>query len=129
MANKTPIEEQVAQLSQEQQDKILKVGKIALALQLIGGIPWLIVSLLGMFTMIDPPLGFDYNDYDKLYNRVKELGMNPEDYSWYLDLRKYGGTTHSGFGLGFERMVMYLTGVANIRDVIPYPRTFGELKY
>lgn len=68
-------------------------------------------------------------NYEKLYNRIKELGMNPEEYSWYLDLRKYGGTTHSGFGLGFERMVMYLTGVSNIRDVVPYPRTFGDLKY
>ncbi len=69
------------------------------------------------------------DDYEKLVNRIKELGMNPEDYSWYLDLRRYGGTTHSGFGLGFERMVMYLTGIANIRDVLPYPRTFGDLKY
>ena len=69
------------------------------------------------------------DDYDKLVNRIKELGMNPEDYSWYLDLRRYGGTTHSGFGLGFERMVMYLTGIGNIRDVLPYPRTFGDLKY
>ena len=69
------------------------------------------------------------DDYDKLVNRIKELGMNPEDYSWYLDLRRYGGTTHAGFGLGFERMVMYLTGIANIRDVVPYPRTFGDLKY
>ncbi|MBQ8283887.1 MAG: asparagine--tRNA ligase [Clostridia bacterium] len=68
-------------------------------------------------------------NYQKLYDRIKELGMNPEDYSWYLDLRKYGGTTHSGFGLGFERMVMYLTGIANIRDVLPYPRTFGDLEY
>lgn len=69
------------------------------------------------------------DDYNKLVNRIKELGMNPEDYSWYLDLRRYGGTTHSGFGLGFERMVMYLTGISNIRDVVPYPRTFGDLKY
>ncbi len=69
------------------------------------------------------------DDYDKLVARIQELGMNPEDYSWYLDLRRYGGTTHSGFGLGFERMIMYLTGVANIRDVVPYPRTFGDLKY
>ena len=69
------------------------------------------------------------DNYDKLVARIKELGMNPEDYSWYLDLRRYGGTTHSGFGLGFERMVMYLTGIANIRDVVPYPRTFGDLKY
>ncbi len=68
-------------------------------------------------------------NYDKLVARIKELGMNPEDYSWYLDLRRFGGTAHSGFGLGFERMIMYLTGVANIRDVLPYPRTFGDLKY
>lgn len=68
-------------------------------------------------------------DYNKLLNRIKELGMNPEDYSWYLDLRKYGTATHSGFGLGFERMIMYLTGVANIRDVIPFPRTVGNLEY
>ena len=52
-----------------------------------------------------------------------------KSYSWYLDLRRYGGTTHSGFGLGFERMVMYLTGISNIRDVVPYPRTFGDMKY
>lgn len=68
-------------------------------------------------------------NYDKLYRRIEELGMKPEDYSWYLDLRKYGGTTHSGFGLGFERMVMYLTGVTNIRDVLPFPRTVGSLEY
>ena len=69
------------------------------------------------------------DDYDKLVARIKELGMNPEDYWWYLDLRRYGGTTHSGFGLGFERMVMYLTGVSNIRDVSSYPRTVGNLEY
>ncbi|MBR2329783.1 MAG: asparagine--tRNA ligase [Clostridia bacterium] len=69
------------------------------------------------------------DDYDKLVNRIKEMGMKPEDYSWYLDLRRYGGTTHSGFGLGFERMVMYLTGIANIRDVIPFPRTVSNLDY
>ena len=69
------------------------------------------------------------DDYDKLLNRIKELGMNPEDYSWYLALRKYGGTTHSGFGMGFERMVMYLTGISNIRDVVPYPRTVGNLEF
>jgi len=68
-------------------------------------------------------------DYDKLLSRIKELGMNPDDYSWYLDLRKYGTATHSGFGLGFERMIMYLTGVANIRDVVPFPRTVGNLEY
>ena len=68
-------------------------------------------------------------NFEKLENRIKELGMNPEDYSWYLDLRRFGGTTHSGFGLGFERMVMYLTGISNIRDVVPYPRTFGDMTY
>ena len=69
------------------------------------------------------------DDYDKLVARIKELGMNPEDYWWYLNLRKFGGTTHSGFGLGFERMVMYLTGIANIRDVVPFPRTVSNLEY
>lgn len=68
-------------------------------------------------------------DYEKLYNRIVELGMDVKDYDWYLELRKYGGTTHSGFGLGFERMIMYLTGVSNIRDVIPFPRTVDNLKY
>lgn len=62
-------------------------------------------------------------DYTKLINRMKELGMNPDDYSWYLDLRKYGGTKHAGFGLGFERIIMYMTGISNIRDVSSFPRT------
>jgi asparaginyl-tRNA synthetase len=69
------------------------------------------------------------DDYNKLETRIKELGMDPKDYWWYLNLRKYGGTTHAGFGLGFERMVMYLTGIANIRDVLSYPRTVGNLEY
>ncbi len=63
------------------------------------------------------------DDFDKLTSRIKELDMNPEDYSWYLDLRKYGSCEHAGFGLGFERAIMYLTGMQNIRDVIPFPRT------
>jgi asparaginyl-tRNA synthetase len=62
-------------------------------------------------------------DYDKLLNRIKEMGLQPEDYDFYMDLRKYGTTRHAGFGLGFERCVMYLTGTSNIRDVIPFPRT------
>ncbi len=61
--------------------------------------------------------------YDLLCQRMKEMGLAPEEYDWYLDLRKYGGTKHAGFGLGFERAVMYLTGMSNIRDVIPFPRT------
>jgi len=61
--------------------------------------------------------------------RMAELGLNEEDYWWYLNLRKYGGTKHAGFGLGFERIVMYLTGVSNIRDVIPYPRTVGNAEF
>ncbi len=64
---------------------------------------------------------------DVLEQRMAECGLNKEDYKEYLDLRKYGGVTHSGFGLGFERMVMYLTGVANIRDVLPFPRTVGSM--
>ena len=66
---------------------------------------------------------------DVLSAKMKEFGLNEEDYWWYMNLRKFGGVTHSGFGLGFERMVMYLTGVANIRDVIPYPRTVDNLEY
>ena len=62
-------------------------------------------------------------DYTKLLSRMKELNMPLENYSWYLDLRKYGSCVHSGFGLGFERAIMYLTGMQNIRDVIPFPRT------
>ncbi len=66
---------------------------------------------------------------DVLVDRIKELGMNEEDYWWYLELRKYGGTKHAGFGLGFERFLMYITGMANIRDVIPFPRTPGSSEF
>ncbi len=66
---------------------------------------------------------------DVLISKMKDCGLNEEDYWWYLNLRKYGGVTHSGFGLGFERMVMYLTGISNIRDVIPFPRTVDNLNY
>ncbi len=61
-------------------------------------------------------------NYDKLMGRIKDLGLKPEDYNWYLDLRKFGTVPHSGFGLGFERLLLYVTGMQNIRDVIPYPR-------
>ena len=64
-----------------------------------------------------------------LESRIKELGMNPEDYWWYCDLRRYGSCHHAGFGLGFERMVMYLTGVSNIRDVELHPRTVGNAEF
>lgn len=66
---------------------------------------------------------------EKLQKRMEELQMNLSDYDFYMDLRKYGSTRHSGFGLGFERMVMYVTGMANIRDVIPFPRTVGKCEY
>ena len=65
-------------------------------------------------------------NYDVLVSRMKELGMNTDSYDFYLDLRKYGTARHAGFGLGFERCVMYLTGMANIRDVLPFPRTVGN---
>ena len=68
-------------------------------------------------------------NYDKLLTRMKELNMNIEELDWYLNLRKYGTCVHSGFGMGFERLLMYLTGVENIRDVIPYPRTPGNCEY
>lgn len=63
------------------------------------------------------------DDYEKLKTRIAELGMDEKDYWWYLDLRRYGSCVHSGFGLGFERMMMFLTGMQNIRDTIPFPRT------
>lgn len=66
------------------------------------------------------------DDYEKLAARMEELGMKTEDYQFYMDLRKYGSTRHAGFGLGFERCVMYLTGMSNIRDVIPFPRTVNN---
>lgn len=66
------------------------------------------------------------DDYDKLVARMNELGLKEEDYGFYLDLRKYGSARHAGFGLGFERLVMYVTGMANIRDVIPFPRTVNN---
>ena len=66
------------------------------------------------------------DNYELLKARIEELGMNPEDYDFYMDLRKYGSCRHAGFGLGFERCVMYLTGIGNIRDAIPFPRTVGN---
>lgn len=68
-------------------------------------------------------------DYDKLVNRMKELGIKEDGLEWYLNLRKYGTCVHSGFGMGFERLLIYLTGVENIRDVIPFPRTPGNCEF
>ena len=68
-------------------------------------------------------------DYDKLFNRMKEMGIATDPLYWYLDLRKYGTDIHSGFGLGFERLLMYITGMENIRDVIPYPRTPNNCEF
>jgi asparaginyl-tRNA synthetase len=66
---------------------------------------------------------------DILLARMAEMGLKEEDYTFYTDLRKYGGNKHAGFGLGFERMIMYLTGIGNIRDVVPFPRTVNNCKY
>lgn len=66
---------------------------------------------------------------DVLLERMKEFNLNEKDYWWYLDLRKFGGTKHAGFGLGFERLIMYLTGIQNIRDVLPFPRTTGVAEF
>ena len=66
---------------------------------------------------------------DLLEKRMAELSLNREDYWWYLDLRRYGGTKHAGFGIGFERLIMYLTGISNIRDVLPFPRTTGTAEF
>ena len=69
------------------------------------------------------------DDYDTLINRIKELELEPENYWWYLDLRKFGSAPHSGFGLGFERVIQFVTGMTNIRDVIPFPRTPGNVSF
>ncbi|HEX3026675.1 MAG TPA: amino acid--tRNA ligase-related protein, partial [Clostridia bacterium] len=66
---------------------------------------------------------------DVLLSRMKELDLKPEDYGWYLDLRRFGGVEHCGFGLGFERLIMYITGITNIRDVLPFPRTPGSAEF
>ena len=68
-------------------------------------------------------------DYEKLVQRMDDLGMEKDGLEWYLNLRKFGGCYHSGFGMGFERLLIYLTGVENIRDVIPYPRTPGNCEF
>lgn len=68
-------------------------------------------------------------DYNKLINRINEVGLKENDYWWYLNLRKYGSCIHSGFGIGFERLIMYVTGVGNIRDVLPFPRTPNNCEY
>ncbi len=69
------------------------------------------------------------DDYDVLLGKINEMGLKEKDYWWYLDLRKYGSVPHSGFGLGFDRMLMYITGMTNIRDVIPFPRTNKNLEF
>ena len=67
--------------------------------------------------------------YERLIGRMDELNMKKEGLDWYLNLRKYGGCVHSGFGMGFERLLIYLTGVENIRDVLPFPRTPGNCEF
>lgn len=69
------------------------------------------------------------DDYDVLLERIKEGGLNPDDYWWYLELRKFGSAPHSGFGLGLERLIQFITGMGNIRDVIPFPRTPGNVSF
>ena len=66
---------------------------------------------------------------DVLLSRMKECGLNEEDYNWYIDLRRFGSNRHAGFGLGFERLIMYITAVGNIRDVLPFPRTPGSAEF
>mmetsp|Transcript_3114 Transcript_3114/g.5790 ORF Transcript_3114/g.5790 Transcript_3114/m.5790 type:complete len:100 (-) Transcript_3114:268-567(-) len=69
------------------------------------------------------------DDYDKLIKRCAELKMETEPLQWYLDLRKFGSVPHAGFGLGFERLVMLTTGMSNIKDVIPFPRSYGLCEF
>ena len=69
------------------------------------------------------------DDHDILMKRIKETGLDPDDYWWYLELRKFGTAPHAGFGLGFERLIQFVTGLSNIRDVIPFPRTPGNVSF
>jgi len=69
------------------------------------------------------------DDYDTLLECIKRDKLDPDDYWWYLELRKFGTVPHSGFGLGFERLIQFVTGMANIRDVIPFPRTPGNVSF
>jgi asparaginyl-tRNA synthetase len=69
------------------------------------------------------------DDYDILLKRIKASKLDPDDYWWYLELRKFGTVPHAGFGLGFERLVQFVTGMSNIRDVIPFPRTPGNVSF
>jgi len=69
------------------------------------------------------------DDLETLLGRMKECHLNPDDYWWYVDLRRYGSVPHAGFGLGLERMILLLTGMQNIRDVIPYPRFPGSAEF
>jgi asparaginyl-tRNA synthetase len=69
------------------------------------------------------------DDHDTLLGRIRETGLDPDDYWWYLELRKFGTAPHAGFGLGFERVIQFVTGMANIRDVIPFPRTPGNIAF
>ena len=69
------------------------------------------------------------DDYDILHSRITQMGFDPKDYWWYLELRKFGSVPHSGFGLGFERLIQFMTGLSNIRDVIPFPRTPGNIAF
>jgi len=67
--------------------------------------------------------------HDRLVKRMQEMDVSTEELDWYLDLRKFGGCPHAGFGMGFERMVLFITGMSNIRDVIPFPRTPGSAEF
>jgi asparaginyl-tRNA synthetase len=69
------------------------------------------------------------DDYDTLVARIRSLGLPEKDYWWYLELRKYGSVPHAGFGLGFERLIQFVTGMQNIRDVIPFPRAYGTAEF
>jgi len=98
--------------------KVNKDGRTVKAMDVL--LPW-IGEIIGGSQRED--------DYETLLHRIQEMNLDPADYWWYLDLRKYGTVIHSGFGLGFERLIQFVTGLANIRDVIPFPRTPKNLEF
>ena len=126
-------EEQLATLTVPEKEKAI-ARYIDLNRKVISGLDFKVVLARAMANYSDT---FAYlvelvNNKRKMVfylNRIRELGLNEEDYWWDLDLRRFGGNKHAGFGLGFERMVMYLTGISNIRDVLPFPRTTGSAEF
>ena len=112
-------------------DRVLAAGGPALLFEnVIGSTMPVAVNLLGTQERVLWSMGMEQpEELERLGERIDEMGLRREDYWWYLDTRRFGTAPHAGFGLGFERLLMFVTGVSNIRDVIPFPRTPRNLEF